>query len=394
MSDHFSGPRAIAGPAGDICDLYAFPSPERSGHLVLVLDVLPNAAPDSYFSDAIVHRFRLRPVTISGVGAATAFPFAAEDHELVFSCHFEDPRQGAAGVAQLQEGWCVAPSGEKTRFRVHDEQGGSSDGLRIYAGLRADPFFLDLVALNEARKTGRLVFNEIGTNTLASFNVLSIVVEVDCRPWLRSGLGPLFAVVGETVVAGKLPIRIERVGRPEIKNVILQMKQFDQVNHDLELRDIYNLEDAFHMSKDYRGAYHARMHANLAFYDRLDGNIEWTLGSDGAHPLTELLLADYLVVDVTKPYTNDSFFEIEQTTLNGGAHQTCGGRSLNDDVMDKLLTLLVNGGKGPRVSDGVDQPSTLVSDVFPYLAPPTHQPQAKEGLDLVIDQPSNQRLPI
>jgi hypothetical protein len=24
MSDHFSGPRAIAGPAGDISDIYAF----------------------------------------------------------------------------------------------------------------------------------------------------------------------------------------------------------------------------------------------------------------------------------------------------------------------------------------------------------------------------------
>ena len=35
MSDHFSGPRALAGPAGDICDVYTFPSPERPGHLVL-----------------------------------------------------------------------------------------------------------------------------------------------------------------------------------------------------------------------------------------------------------------------------------------------------------------------------------------------------------------------
>ena len=34
MSDHFSGPRALAGPAGDISDVYAFPSPKRPGHLV------------------------------------------------------------------------------------------------------------------------------------------------------------------------------------------------------------------------------------------------------------------------------------------------------------------------------------------------------------------------
>ena len=106
MSDHFSGPRAIAGPAGDICDLFAFPSPRRSGHLVLVLDVLPKAT--SHFSEAIVYRFRLRPVTIAGVGGATAFPFAGEDQELVFTCHFEAPWQDGAGMAQVQEGWCVA----------------------------------------------------------------------------------------------------------------------------------------------------------------------------------------------------------------------------------------------------------------------------------------------
>ena len=373
MSDHFSGPRAMAGPAGDICDLYAFPSAERSGHMVLVLNVLPQASPDSHFSEAIVYRFRLRPVTISSVGAAAAFPFAGEDQELVFSCHFEAPRQsGGAGVAPVQEGWCVTPSGETTtRFRVHDEQGASSDDLRVYAGLRADPFFIDVPALIESQKTERLAFKEVGTNALSGFNVLSIVVEADCRPWLRSGRGPLFAVVGETVVAGKLPIRIERLGRPEIKNVILQLKWLDQVNRDLEVRDLYNLEDAFHMSKDYGGAYRARMHANLALMDRLDSKIDWPISPDGAHPLTELLLADYLVVDATRPYSVDSFFEIEQATLHGRAHQTCGGRSLNDDVIDKLLTLLVNGGKGPRVSDGVDRPETPVSDVFPYLAPPT-----------------------
>jgi hypothetical protein len=386
VSDHFSGPRAIAGPAGDICDLYAFPSPERPGHLVLVLDVLPNATPDSHFSEAIVCRFRLRPVTISGVGTAAAFPFGGEDQELVFSCHFEAPQQGGAGVSPVQEGWCVTPSGETTHFRVNDEQGASSDGLRVYAGLRAEPFFIDVQGLIESQKTGRLAFKEVGTNAAVGFNVLSIVVEADCRPWLGSGRGPLLAVVGETVVAGKLPIRIERIGRPEIKNVILQSKEFDQVNRDLEVRDLYNLEDAFHMSKDYRGVYRARMHANLAFNDRLDGKTDWPLGPNGDHPLTELLLADYLVVDITKPYSTDSFFEIEQATLDGRTYQTCGGRSLSDDVIDKLLTLIVNGGKGPRVSDGVDRPATPVSDMFPYQAPPTHEPPAKQGLGLAIGE--------
>src|SRR5215831_8951993 len=55
-----------------------------------------------------VYRFRLRPVTIAGVGGATDFPFAGEDQELVFTCHFEAPWQDGADMAQVQEGWCVA----------------------------------------------------------------------------------------------------------------------------------------------------------------------------------------------------------------------------------------------------------------------------------------------
>ena len=382
MSDHFSGPRAIAGPAGDITDLYAFPSPERPGHLVLVLDVMPDARLDSHFSEAMVYRLRLRPVTISGDGASHSVPLRWRGPRMVFGCHFEAPRQGEVGMAQMQEGWCETPSGETIRFRVHDEKGASSDGLRIYAGLERTHSLWTRRRLIESQKTGRLAFKKVGNNALIGLNVLSIVIEADCRPWLRDGRGPLLAVVSETVVAGKLPVRIDRVGRPEIKNMILGLKEFDQVNRDLEVRDLYNLEDAFHMSKVYGGVYRARMHANLASYDRLDGKTDWPLGPDGAHPLTELLLSDYLVVDVTKPYADDSFFEIEQATLNGRTHQTCGGRSLNDDFVDKLLTLLVNAGKGAPVSDGVDRPATPVSNAS-LQAPPNSIPPANPARPVI-----------
>jgi hypothetical protein len=38
MSDHISGPRALAEPIADITDVYAFPSPETPGDLVLVIN--------------------------------------------------------------------------------------------------------------------------------------------------------------------------------------------------------------------------------------------------------------------------------------------------------------------------------------------------------------------
>ena len=370
MSDHFSGPRALAGPAGDICDVYAFPSPGRPGHLVLVMTVSPLATPATSFSDAIVYRFRLRPVTIAP--DRPAFPFGPPESELVFACTFAAPQPAVEGARPVQEGSCIAPSGETVRLRVDDEQGGRGNGVRVYAGLRSDPFFIDLPAYLQSLKIGRLAFTQPGHNSATNFNALSVVVEADCAPLLQSS--PLWGVVAETVVAGKIPIRLERFGRPEIKNVIMSMKEFDQVNRDLEIRDLYNLEDAFHLSKDYRGAYRARLNANLAAIDRLDGKTDWPLGPDGSHPLTELLLDDYLVVDISKPYTQESSFEIEQTLLEGRPHETCGGRSLVDQTMTHLYTLLINAGHGPQISDGVEQATVPPSNVFPYLAPPNAAP--------------------
>src|SRR6185436_19386486 len=139
MSDHFSGPRALAGPAGDICDVYAFPSPERPDHLVLAMTVLPLAGPDAFFSDAIICRFRLRPLTIEA--DRPAFAYGPEESELVFSCTFGAPRPGADSATVVQDGVCTSPFGETARFRAHDERGGREGGLRAYAGLRSDPFF-------------------------------------------------------------------------------------------------------------------------------------------------------------------------------------------------------------------------------------------------------------
>ena len=72
---------------------------------------------------------------------------------------------------------------------------------------------------------------------------------------------------------------------------------------------------------------------------------------------------------MSKPFAEDSYFEIEQAMLKGRPHATCGGRSLNEDMMVKYYTLLINAGNGPRIRDGVDEPTVLASSVFPYLAP-------------------------
>jgi hypothetical protein len=361
----------VAEPIADITDLYAFPNPEQPGSLVLVLNTLPFAPPDALFSDGLIYRFRIRPLSANGHDSPA--PFAASDAELAFDCVFSAPTSRNGSNRREQEGACSTPAGETVSFRVNDEQGGQAHGLRVFAGVRWDPFILDAPAALKTIATGKLAFTDPGAIYLDGKNVLSLVVEVD-HASLRGDAG-LFGVVGETLTRGKLHVRLERVGRPEVPNLMLAPKQFDPVNRDLEIRDLYNMEDGFHLAPHYQGAYRARLNANLAFWDGLDGKTDWPVSEDGTHPLTELLLADFLVVDMAKPYAQQgSFLEIELAARRGEAHRTSGGRALNDDVMDTILTLLVNAGNGPTIRDGVDQATRPASRTFPYLAAPNPDP--------------------
>jgi len=366
MSDHISGPRALAEPIADITDVYAFPSPERPGRLVLVMNTLPFAQLTDRFSDGLLYRFRLRRL-IAGGGDGL---FDVGSTEVTVECVFDEPGQEDG----LQYGLCRTTRGTEVPFVVGKKNGTATDAVRIFAGVRWDPFCMDAPAALQTIAAGELRFSHPGTIFLDGKNVLSLVVDIDVAALLGAD-AELVGVVAETLTRGRLNVRIERVGRPEVKNFMLAPKQFDPVNRDLEIRDLYNMEDAFHLADGYLGAYRARLDANLAFWDGLDGTADWPVAESGAHPLREVVLHDFLVVDVSKPYAEQgTFLEIERALLDGRPHRTCGGRALNDDAMDTLFTVLVNAGHGPVISDGVDAATMPASASFPYLAAPNPDP--------------------
>ena len=269
MSDHISGPRALADPIADITDVYAFPSPEQADRLVLVVNTLPMADPSAQFSEGLLYRLRLRPLhrpAADGEG----WRFVPADDEFVLDCVFS--KADSADGGSVQEGTCTASTGQSVSFRVNDPQGGSSDGLRVFAGARWDPFIMDARAALTTLATHELAFTDQGSIFLDGKNVLSVVIELESR---LLGDIDLVGVVAETLTRGAVNVRIERVGRPEVKNMMLAPKEFDPVNQDLEIRDLYNMEDAFHLGDSYGGAYRARLNANLAFWDGLDGKVDW-----------------------------------------------------------------------------------------------------------------------
>ena len=132
----------------------------------------------------------------------------------------------------------------------------------------------------------------------------------------------LIGAIAENLVTrrGK-PIRIERLGRPEIKNLILANTSRDPRTKGVELRDLYNREDAFALSKEYRPLYESRLDANLAFFDGLDGKTAWPLGPDGRHPLRDLLIDDFLILDLAHAFAPGNFLEIERAHARRPAAQ-------------------------------------------------------------------------
>ncbi len=371
MSDHGAGPRSIANPEIDITDVFAFPSPERPGHLVLVMNIFPFKEIEAsrlLFSDALDYRIRVRPIRVASTGPSAAFTVGEE--ERAFSFIFEVPQ--ATGDSLVQTGTCHGPAG-KISVRVGDEAGAHSEGLHIFAGCRLDPFFIDQ-RFSGGIRLNRRIPEVNGVNSVEGQNVLSIVVEVEHSRLFGAHAGPLVAVIAETATNGSVRARLDRVGRPEIKNFIMMDKASDAVNRDLDVRDLYSEEDGFRLRPDYLGAYRARLNGSMAFYDSLDGKTDWPLDAKGTHPLTEMLLADFLVVDMSKPFNEDGYLEIERAMLRGEPHGTCGGRWLNHDIVDSLFTILINNGNGPRISDGVEGTAVPASRKFPYLSRPNPMP--------------------
>src|ERR1700756_162269 len=152
MSDHFSGPAVMGDPAVDITDFYTFPSPERQGNLVVIMNVFPLATSQSFFSDVVTYRFRLRPLTRSG-GSVT---HGAPEHTIDVS--FND----VPGGTSVQKGHIVTSDGREASFVVEEPL--EQDGMRVFAGLVSDPFFMDVAAAIRTDALGRLSLSQEGAN--------------------------------------------------------------------------------------------------------------------------------------------------------------------------------------------------------------------------------------
>ncbi len=149
-ADHLDSPAVIAEPAADINDQYAWMD---GNNLVLAMTVFPAATAGAKFSDKVQYVFH----TSSGA----AFGTTTADLDII--CTFN-----AAQVAS-----CWAGTAEYVKGDASNITGlASADGkFKVFAGLRADPFFFNVDGFKHTVATvesvaGTLTFDTAGCPAL------------------------------------------------------------------------------------------------------------------------------------------------------------------------------------------------------------------------------------
>jgi hypothetical protein len=316
VSDHFD----TEDSRTDLTDLYVFPSSDRPGCSVLILDFNPEAVHGEIAWDPAAS-YEIKIDTDGDIEADVAY------HVLFETTSGVDGRvtvYRASGVEARSTGRV----GEAIIVRAEVHADGSADvveanGCRFLAGLRSDPHFKDI-------KGFRNNFQFTGDDPVARRNVFGIALEVPTEA-LGGATLRLWARAMVAVDGALKPVDL--AGRPGINNMFNILPEDDRDD-----RDEFNETSP----REQRSRFSAR------FVARLTG-----LG----YPLPEAeALAATLLPDV-----------LEYRPSEPAAFPN--GRTLTDDTADWTLELLTRG----RLTSDLVGPHIDLLPTFPYLGRP-HPP--------------------
>ena len=174
-ADHIDAP-GVTETTSDITDFYAFQSPENNSNIVFVANLQgllsPSASARATFDENVMVEFNI-----------DTNDDAVED--LVIQCTFENGMVTAYGpVAPVSTGTSstlvTSANTVSTNITAYGSNAsiGNQNGVKLFAGPRDDPFFMDFAQYGEIIAGNASSFNDPGTDTFAGTNVMSVVVEV------------------------------------------------------------------------------------------------------------------------------------------------------------------------------------------------------------------------
>jgi hypothetical protein len=167
-ADHMDGPAATADPAADITDVFAWTSADGT-KLNLVLDVFPAATSSAKFSNTVQYVLHTSSHPAFGMAAA-----ATED----IVCTFD--------AAQKISCWAGSEYVNGDASNTAGITSGSGK-LKVYAGLRDDPFFFNLDGFKHAVATVKgaaasLTFDPAGCPKLDAATSAALVSQLKTDP--------------------------------------------------------------------------------------------------------------------------------------------------------------------------------------------------------------------
>ncbi len=339
MSNHFTG-LSLGPPLGDqrldLCDLYAFQSPNDPARTVLILNANPQA--DALHPDAI---YRL---AIDNNGDLL--------NDIAFSYVFSEPKNGKQTVNVFMAKGAEAQSPEAVGTKIISDGEVSfgpipniikSGNYTFFAGSRSDAFFFDFDGIKNLYDTsGGKNFTVMhleggkspwsGKDSSTEANIFSIALEL---PTSELGANPMIRIWGRCSLRrdGKL-IHVDRAGHPSVSSFF---------NTD-DTKEEYNASEPVNDYKRW-----------LELFIHLMGHTGDYTREEAIAAINESsILPDMLSYDPSKAATYPN------------------GRNLTDDVINARLSFL---SKGEIPPDGLS-PHTDILSQFPYLGTPHAKKEA------------------
>jgi hypothetical protein len=119
-----------------------------------------------------------------------------------------------------------------------------------------------------------------------------------------------------------------------------------------------------------------RLKDSLANWDMHDGKADWT--PDALTANANVFSTISCCSMSPKPITDHSHLEIEKSTIERRRYQTGGGRMVDANSIDILLTWLVNRDR-EFLQGGATGATKPGMKVFPYFATPNLEPQRRRA---------------
>lgn len=165
-ADHLDGPAASIDAAADITDLYAWTD---AGNVVFALNVSPLAAPGAKFSDKVQY--------VVHTESMTAFGAKGEKSNII--CTFDVAQKISCWVGE--KGYVTGDANKPDGLQSEDKL------IKVFAGLRDDPFFFNLAGFQDTTATvksvaGTLMFDPAGCPKLGDATAGLLVGKLKADP--------------------------------------------------------------------------------------------------------------------------------------------------------------------------------------------------------------------